>query len=277
MASQPLTLKVVKNPYNLISWNINGYRESIHVAVKELLRTSNPDILFLSETKKKSSVLETYFREFPEYTTVINPNDPAQYHGVVMLVRKPNIFEVLPVDLGIPSRHDTKDGNPATGRLIVGLFNKKYIIIGTYVPNSGVKALEKLPYRIQMWDPAIFALLNHYKTRYPTIWLGDFNVAPTEIDVSHPQKMCKYAGFHPDERNSFRAFMSGGWCDIWRTQHPQHREYSWIGHSLQPNYGMRLDNIIISPNLINLVTQSYMMTNYTQSDHIPIGILIYLP
>lgn len=267
----------INTPYCILSWNVDCYNDIIHSWVKPLLETSRPDILFLSETKTSYENLQTYFNELTEYNYIINVHEPKRYHGVAVLIRKDRSFVQFAVDLKVQARSDTKDGNPVTGRIIALQLDDKYIVVGTYVPNSGVRSdrVQKLPYRINIWDPALQSLLKICRETKPTIWLGDINVAPDDIDVSNPKTMCKMAGFTPEERQSFSQFMKTGWVDIWRNQHPDIREYSWRGNSPKPGYGMRLDNIIVSSEVVPYVLNTFMMPDcIPNSDHIPIGAYI---
>lgn len=258
----------------LISWNVNGYNDVKHQTLMALIMVRNPDVIFLSETKKSVDVLTPLFNEFNNYSFIINAHDPCKYHGVAMLIRNDHSFVQIPVNLPIPARSDTKNADPTSGRILSIAIDEQYYIIGTYSPNSGCRGLKNLDYRTQKWDPALFNLLNYYRSQGPTIWLGDINVAPNEIDVSNPRTMEKLPGFTIEERTSFSQFMNTGWIDIWRHQHPDKREYSWIGSRDQPNYGLRLDNTIISPDLLHYITDSFMLPHIKGSDHIPIGITI---
>lgn len=265
-------------PYCFLSWNVDCYNDIIHSWMKPLLQTSRPDVVFLSETKADQDTLRMFFDDFTEYNYIINVHDPKRYHGVAALIRKDRKYTQFNVDLKVQARHDTKDGNPVTGRVIAFQLDDQYIVVGAYVPNSGVRddRVHKLPYRINIWDPSLYALLNVCRSAKPTIWLGDINVAPSELDVSNPKTMCKMAGFTPEERQSLRQFMANGsWVDIWRMQHPDTREYSWRSYSPRPNYGMRLDNIIVSSEVVPHVIGTFMMPEcIPNSDHIPVGAYI---
>lgn len=278
--NKPLMLNIMDAPpYCMIAWNVNGYSDAIHSWMKTMLAEKKPDILLLSETKRREETLQEHFTELTDYNYIINSHSPPHYHGVAMLIRKGRTYQQFVVDMGIPARKDTTDNNPNTGRVITILFEGKYYIIGTYVPNSGMgreEYIDKFNYRLYTWDPALSILLNACKKHGPTIWLGDINVAPTDIDVSAPKRMYKGAGFTPEERSNFAQFMAGGWVDAWRTQYPQQRLYSWRGSKLKKNYGMRLDNIIVSPDIAPYINGSFMIDSCPFSDHIPIGIYIHL-
>jgi len=260
--------------YNIVSWNINGYNSQIHEWLKNLIFTDKPDIIFLNETKKPKDFLDKFFEEFDEYYTIINPHNPSRYHGVAMLVHKSHTYTELSIKMDIPTRQDNKSNDPAMGRIITILINNKFIIVGTYVPNSGiVYKPEKMDYRINKWDYALYEHLNICKSLYPTIWIGDINVALTDLDVSHPTEMKYRAGFTEQERISLASFLCNNeWIDAWRHQHPNIKQYSWLGSydKREKDYGMRLDNIIISKNLLSSIIKTFMIHDCKYSDHIPI-------
>lgn len=108
----------------------------------------------------------------------------------------------------------------------------------------------------------------------PTMWIGDINVALDDIDVSNPKQMSKYAGFTPEERKNFRSFLqSGNWIDIWRHQHPDEILYTWCGAPPRPNYGLRLDNIVISKSLLPNIMSTFAISDTVpvSADHIIVG------
>ena len=258
--------------YYLVSWNVDKYDDIVHTWLKQLMVDDTPDIIFLSETKRPFKVLKKYFDDFNEYISIINVHSPSCYHGVAMLINKAINFREISVKLDIPTRKDSNSCEAAVGRVITILFENKYIVVGTYVPNAGHGDHVKLNYRVNIWDMALQLLLNNYKKLYPTIWVGDINVALSEIDVSDPNGMCKYGGFTNEERTAFKSFLESDWVDIWRKHHPTVPQYSWRGNSDPRKYGMRLDNIIISDNLMDNILDSDMLIDYLHSDHVPICI-----
>jgi exodeoxyribonuclease-3 len=262
--------------YNIISWNVNGYTLDIHAWLFNFTQQHKPDIIFLSETRKPNYELTELFQVFTDYHVIINSHNPARWHGVAMLIRKDHSYQELTVKMNIPVRKDNKTQEAATGRLILIQLDQKFNIIGSYTPNSGHSDPVKLNYRVTIWDPAFFNLLETLRQSGPTIWIGDINVVLTDQDVSHPKVMKTYAGFTPEERANFNAILSTGhWIDIWRHQNPTTRAYSWVGSPHRYNYGMRLDNIVISDSLVSQASTAYILTDTPQSaDHLPVGLFV---
>lgn len=262
--------------YSILAWNVYEYSDKIHAWLLEFISKTKPDIFFLSETKKTKDKLEKWFSDFIDYTFIINVHTPICHHGVAMLIKKGTIFSEQKVVLNIPSRGDNHSGNPTDGRVITILLENKYMVIGTYVPNSGYNRNQKnYDYRINTWDPALQNLLSEYDQQYPTIWIGDINVAPMDEDVSDPLGMSLWCGFTIKERLSLVKFLTNKWADIWRIQHPKEKTYTWRGDPpYRENYGLRLDSIIVSKRLIPNVIKTFMIEDCPLSDHIPIGCII---
>lgn len=276
------SLKIVS--LKIVSWNVDGYTPDIHEWVKDYLNTYKPDILFLSETKKKKEDLEELFKEFAEYNFIINVHNPARWHGVSMLIHKRLSYEEIKVKLNIHARKDNNTKDPTCGRIIMIRLNSTsefsdVHILGTYVPNSGGYSDQvKLDYRTKYWDPEFFKLLETYRLKGSLVWIGDINVAHKDIDVSHPKIMSKYAGFTLEERENFdKIINTNEYIDIWRRMHVEDRVWSWRGNS--KGFGMRLDNIIITKDLLDKVEETFIIEGDQvpmSADHLPIGISIKL-
>lgn len=258
--------------YTIISWNVNGYSDDIHKWLLTLAQTHRPDVIFLSETKKKREQLLQLFQAFTEYTSIINSHNPAKWHGVAMLIRKDHTYQEVSISMNIPVRKDCHDKEAATGRVIVIHLNQEMYVVGSYTPNSGRSDPDKLVYRTEVWDPAFAHILDILKSSGPTVWIGDINVALDDIDVSNPKAMKKYAGFTLEERENLRKLLgTGDWIDIWRQQNPNEPLYTWRSYAS----GMRLDNIIVSKSLLPSMLNAFSITGSpTSADHIPIGVYI---
>lgn len=268
---------IVESPFHkIVSWNVNGYRDVIHNWLTHYIVFNAPDVIFLSETKKSEEFLRIKFTEFVDYNFIINSHVPWKWHGVAMLIRKTNRYQHMAMAMNIPVRNDNQSNEAATGRVIAILLNNQMYLVGSYTPNSGRNDIQKLTYRVQTWDPAFAVLLDIFRNAGPTIWLGDINVALDDIDVSNPKSMKNYAGFTVQERHNLRQLLTtGNWVDIWRHQHPYDKMYTWRGLADPNTYGMRLDNIIMTSNLVTTTEQSYMITNCPiAADHVPVCVNI---
>lgn len=241
----------------IVSWNINGKRDII----QDLITQDEPDILFLSEIKC------TVLPKFKGYKSIINSHSPPHYHGVSFYIKHTIKYEELEVNLEIDARSDNKSGIASAGRILAIRVNN-INIVGVYTPNSGVRGLKHLSYRIDIWDQGLSDYLNSLEG--DTLLIGDLNIAFGPLDVSNPHLMKRWAGYTEEERDSFQEKMSN-WIDVYRRYEPKRRQYTW----LSPNNGMRLDHIMVnSEELFNKIYTISFYIDVDKSDHIPIECLI---
>ena len=74
-----------------------------------------------------------------------------------------------------------------------------FLLVATYVPNSGVPGLQRLDYRVNEWDKDFQRFLKEeleVGVGKPVILCGDLNVAHHPIDIFDKSKT-KQAGFTP--------------------------------------------------------------------------------
>jgi exodeoxyribonuclease III len=274
------------------SWNVNIYSEDVHKFLTQYINKYCPAVIFLSETKKQEDVLQKYFTEFKDYNYIINAHKPAKFHGVAFLIHKDYTFDRMNTKMNIKCRQDSVGNCASVGRVIAFSLSKKswnnkfLYIVGSYTPNSGQRDQVKLDYRVKDWDLEFKKCFLDYFVEHgiqsSVIWLGDINVALDEIDVSHVSKMKSYAGFTSQERQNFRNILEEKdekgecrWVDIWRSQHKNKSGFTWRGRNGDPNYGMRLDNIIISNELVKNVVDSEIVNEKAESaDHVPVTVTL---
>ena len=137
---------------------------------------------------------------------------------------------------------------------------ERFFLVVAYVPNSGMK-LDRLDYRVDVWDPAFRAYLDSLDARKPVVFGGDLNVGRLDRDiynVSAPH-VKKSAGLTPRERNSFESLLSSGgfaadgYADTFRAFHPEANGWFtyWSGRvgNRPKNRGLRLDYFVASARM----------------------------
>ena len=133
--------------------------------------------------------------------------------------------ETLPIDpqLLVPESISYTmgvDKHDQEGRLVV-VDMPLFTFCNVYVPNSGQK-LERLAYRTDEWDKDFLAFMQEKQKDRPVLWLGDLNVAHTNLEVWNDgaKHLPKQAGVTPQERASFQAQLDAGFVDAFRQLHP---------------------------------------------------------
>jgi exodeoxyribonuclease III len=269
--------------YLVTSLNVNGLRDEIWYWIKTYLKVERPHVLCLQETKRSEDKLKVIFDQVSKsYKYELNSHTPPHMHGVAILIRKDVNYSLEDVDLKCNTRSDNKSNDSAKGRVLSICVNNLFYVVNTYVPNAGsdrLNPLKNLPYRIKEWDPALRNYLNCLRDNLPTLWIGDINVAPQDIDVTDPKGMGKgrWAGFTKEEKESFQKMLdTKEWFDIWRDQHPDEEAYTWRGRTLKNQ--MRLDNCVVSKSLVKYVSSSFILSEEDASkdtDHVLLGISFY--
>jgi exodeoxyribonuclease-3 len=112
----------------------------------------------------------------------------------------------------------------------------------------------------------------------PFAWVGDLNVAPAEIDVTHPENKRDHVCFHREIRDKFHWVVSWGLSDVFRAFHPEEGEYTFFDYrvkdALGRNIGWRIDHILANEALAKKARSSFVDRNPRSwekpSDHTPL-------
>jgi exodeoxyribonuclease III len=272
----------------VVSWNCDGLEADAMKWLSAFIEKEKPGVLCLNETHLSDEKTVATLKPFAgAYHILSNAHDPSRWHGVAMLIRKDLAFVPIAVSLGnCAVRSDNKTNDPAKGRILAVYLNSLDVrIVTTYVPNAGTgrtNPLRNLGYRTDSWDPAVAHFLEGQRKLSPTLWIGDINVAPADMDVTAPKTMARWAGFTTEERQSLDKlyFKTGNWVDVWRGKYPTLKQYSWHGRNNSKN-GMRLDNAIASKDLVPRTALPFIgwssgpNSPSPPSDHLPIGLTIH--
>uniref|UniRef100_A0A0E0JPV5 DNA-(apurinic or apyrimidinic site) endonuclease n=1 Tax=Oryza punctata TaxID=4537 RepID=A0A0E0JPV5_ORYPU len=212
----------------------------------------------------KEGLLEGYTHSF--WTCSVSK---LGYSGTAIISRVKPLS--IKYGLGLPD-HDTE------GRVVTVEFNDFYLLTA-YVPNSG-DGLKRLTYRVTEWDPSLGNYMKELEKLKPVILTGDLNCAHQEIDIHDPAGNRRSAGFTTEERESFETnFLSKGFVDTFRKQHPNVVGYSYWGYrhnARKTNKGWRLDYFLVSESIAERVHDSYIIPDISASDHSPLGLVLKL-
>lgn len=246
----------------LISFNVNGVRAIMKKDFEADIRTLDPDVLCLQETKAQDDQVAEALESFTDYHIVSNSAVKKGYSGTAILSKEKPLS--VSYDIGI-EEHDQE------GRVIAAEYADYYIVC-VYVPNSG-SALARLGYR-QTWDQAFLAYLKELEAKKPVILCGDLNVAHREIDLARPKaNYNKAAGFMQEEIDGMDAYTSSGFIDTFRHFNPDEVKYSWWsyrGGARARNVGWRIDYFLVSESIIDRVESAEILNDVMGSDHCPV-------
>ena len=247
-----------------ISWNVNGIRAILKKGFLEFVRSADPDVLCLQETKAHPEQVEMELSEFPHHFW--NAAEKKGYSGTAVFSK----VEPLDVRYGMDvKRHDSE------GRLIT-LELADYFLVNCYTPNAQ-RELGRLHYRTRQWDTAFLRYVRKLDEEKPVVFCGDLNVAHREIDLARPKQNVGNAGFTDEERRSFDRIIAAGFIDTFRELHSEGDHYTWWSYQHNArarNIGWRIDYFLISPGLRSRLRESTILPDVMGSDHAPVMMLL---
>jgi len=221
---------------SIVTWNVNSVNARIE-SVKKFLQEYNPDVVLFQELKCMDEKFP--FEVIEELGYNIETYGQKTYNGVAIISK----FPIDDVVKGIPS---FEDDNSRYIEGIICLPDSAVRVASVYVPNGNEVGSEKFRYKMNFFDAlqGHMAEIKNYDEK--VIVGGDFNVAPTEIDVFDPKSLANTICFHPDEQEKYRGLVNTGYHELFRCHHPDKQEFSWWdyrGGAWNYNKGLRIDFI----------------------------------
>lgn len=254
---------------HFVSWNVNGIRAIVKKDFLKDVRTMNPDIICLQETKGQPEDVKTALQLLPEYSLYVNSSKARKGYSGTAILSKEKPLEVF-YDMGI-EEHDQE------GRVIAAEF-ENYFIVTVYTPNSG-EGMKRLDYR-STWDEAFKDYILSLEDKKPVIVCGDLNVAHAEIDLArHKENYNRQSGYTQTEIDGIDNLLGAGYIDTFRLKYPEEVKYSWWNYKYGArarNVGWRIDYFLTSEQLKDQVEDSIIYNEYLGSDHCPVGLKINL-
>lgn len=243
----------------IISWNVNGLRAVLKKGFGDFVKSVDPDIICLQETKTPGDQVPLGFDGYHGYW---NHADKKGYSGTLTLSKK----KALSVKYGMGIKKHTGEGRVITTE------HDKFFLVNVYVPNSKRK-LERLDYRTEQWDVDFLKYLKKLEKKKPVIFCGDLNVAHTEIDLSNPKSNRRHHGFTDEERAGFDNIVAAGFVDSFRAFEKEPGHYTWwsvMNNCRKRNIGWRIDYFCVSKKFMKSVKNSCILKDVMGSDHCPV-------
>ena len=235
----------------------------------------NPDILCLQETK----VMDDSFpiEPFEKLGYSVEIYGQKSYNGVAIISKtkgkniKKGFYDCKKSNQNIKPFEDQK-------RLLSADIDG-IKVINVYVPNGSSLDSEKFEYKIN-WLNCLASFLEEQVKRGELICLmGDFNIAPSNLDIHDPKKYEGGIMASKIERNALINVLKGRFIDSFRIFEKNTGHWSWWDYrnnAFEFNKGWRIDHIYISkslsPKLKSCVIDSIPRANLRPSDHAPVMI-----
>jgi exodeoxyribonuclease III len=251
----------------IATFNINNINRRLSNLL-QWLKAARPDIVCLQELKCAD-------REFP-----VRQIEQAGYHVVWCAEKTWNGVAILsrrgkPVLTRTTLPGDPKD---AQARYIEAAVNG-ILIACIYLPNGNPQPGPKFNYKLEWFKRLNAHARKLLKTDAPVVLAGDFNVAPTEIDIYPTTSWDDNALVHPRSRAAYARLVKQGWTDAVRELHGNERIYTfwhYMRQRFERDAGLRLDHILLSPALAPRLKRAEVdrsvRAKADASDHAPVWI-----
>jgi len=155
------------------------------------------------------------------------------------------------------------------------------LIACIYLPNGNPQPGPKFSYKLSWFERLIEHAAALHAMRLPVVLGGDYNVVPTDTDIYPTKSWAKDALLQPKSRTAFRRLLDQGWTDALRTIHPAGPLYTFWNYKRDRwtrDAGLRLDHILMSPNLANRMENAGVDKSVQgqdgASDHAPVWVTI---
>ncbi|UJF24861.1 exodeoxyribonuclease III [Suttonella sp. R2A3] len=222
----------------ICSWNVNSLKvRQSHVL--DYLRDASPDVLGLQELKQTTEAVDC--AAFHEAGWQISVYGQKTYNGVALISKAAQEDVVY----GFPGDNDPQ------ARAIAATING-IRVINLYVPNGKKVGDEKYEYKLS-WLARLQSYVEETLQTYDkVVVIGDFNIAPADLDVHDPKAWEGKILCSEPERDALNKLLSLGFYDGFRHIHPEREQFSWWDYrmgGLRRNLGLRIDLNLCSDTL----------------------------
>ena len=256
----------------IATWNVNSIRTRLS-QITNWINEVNPDILCLQETKVIDDAFPLAHFEELGYEAIIHGQ--KSYNGVAIISK----YKIDNVNKGFTYENEGENISIELNeqkRLISADINGLKII-NVYVPNGSSIDSDKYHYKIKWLNHLSSFLDKQVKDDDLVCFVGDFNIAPSEIDIHSPQKYEGGIMASKREREALNNVLKERFIDSFRIFEKNTGHWSWWDYrnnAYELNKGWRIDHIYISKNLSSklksCVIERNQRENTQPSDHAPV-------
>jgi len=261
----------------IATWNVNSLKARLE-KVGWWLERAAPDVLLMQETKLADG--DAPHADFARWGYSLAHHGQGRWNGVAIASRAPASDVVT--NFGEPAAVDADAGDErplAEARMIAATVGGVRVV-SIYAPNG--RALGTPFYAAKLaWYARLASFVERAHAPGDALVIaGDFNVAPTDLDV-WDATAC-HGGTHvsPDERRAFERLCDWGLRDAYRAQHAEGERYSWWDYRagmFHKNYGMRIDHLLVTRAIAERVVWAEIDREARKgkpipSDHAPLAI-----
>jgi exodeoxyribonuclease-3 len=253
----------------IATFNINNVKRRLPNLIR-WLRAAKPDVVCLQELKCADAEFPTQAIERAGYGAVWHGQ--KTWNGVAILARD---AEPVLTRTELPGDRSDKEA-----RYIEAAVNG-VIVASLYLPNGNPQPGPKFDYKLDWFRRLKLQAAKFLKQDLPVVLAGDYNVAPTGLDIYPTRSWDKDALIQPKSRAAFKALIEQGWTDAIRVKHPSKPMFTFWDYKRNRwprDAGLRLDHLLLSrkvaPRLVEAGVDRKLRGEEGASDHAPAWIVL---
>jgi exodeoxyribonuclease-3 len=223
----------------LVTWNVNSLTARLEY-VTDWMGTEQPDILCLQETKQSDAAFPDGAFAALGYETAHHGD--GRWNGVAIISR---VGLEDPV-AGFSTEEDDQ------GTRIIAATCAGIRVHSVYVPNG--RSVDSEHYTGKLaWLARLATYLDETCTPSdPVAVVGDFNIAPSDVDVWDPEAFAGMTHVSEPERAALGRLLEWGLDDVFTRFHPDGEVFSWWDYRMgafHKGHGMRIDLVLLTDPL----------------------------
>src|SRR5437868_1480875 len=231
----------------IATFNINNVNRRLPNLLR-WLRAAKPEIVCLQELKSTDAEFPIVAIEKAGYGAVWRGQ--RTWNGVAILAR--NVEPVL-TRTALPG-----DSDDTEARYIEAAVNG-IIVTSLYLPNGNPQPGPKFDFKLDWFARLRRHAANFIKQDLPVALVGDYNVAPAELDIYPTRSWDNDALIQPKSRAAFKSLVEQGWTDAIRAKHPSKPMFTFWDYKRNRwprDAGLRLDHFVAEPEACAASDQS---------------------
>ena len=248
----------------IISYNVNGIRAALKKEWIDWLKSEDPDIVCIQETKAQRDQLDLEIFKEAGYHTYWYSAQKKGYSGVAIFSKKEP--DHLEYGCGI-EKYDSE------GRILRADYGD-FSVLSCYFP-SGSSGDVRQEFKMEFLADFREYIIELRKTRPNLLISGDINICHEAIDIHNPKSNKNSSGFLPEERQWITDFLALDFIDTFRHLNKEPHNYTWWTYRFGArgkNLGWRIDYHFITENLLNKLESAKILSEAVHSDHCPITV-----
>jgi exodeoxyribonuclease-3 len=247
----------------IVTWNVNSVRAR-QERILAWTQANRPDILCLQEIKSEDREFPTdAFRDLGYRVATFGQKT---YNGVAIAALTP-----------IADVHRGLDGGESEQARLIAATVAGLRVHCVYAPNGEAPGTEKFAFKMGWMGRYAAQLAPLVRPDAQLVVCGDFNVAPTDLDVYDPEATREQIHVSTPEREALARIVDLGLVDVWRKLNPTKIAYTFWDYRMlafPKNRGYRIDHVFLPPGLAARVNSAAIDREERKgkqaSDHAPL-------